>query len=409
MALVTIDELQAGMTLAADLLSPQGRMLLPNGTVLEEQHLRICRIWGVNFANIQDATANTETGKGDQVDPEAQRASEELGKNRFALADHEQEITGKLLELFVNRQARQAIDGKTTIPAATPPPPAGADPARKLLLSDLQGAEAKLASLPSIYFQVQEAVNNPRSSAAYVAEVISRDSTLTAKLLKLANSAFYGYPQKIETLTRAVTIVGSRQLTSLAIGVSVVQQFQDVPEYINMESFWKHSLACGILARLLAGQCNRNLNEERFFVAGLLHDLGRLFVLKNYPQHALAALQASREDQELLVATENRLWGLNHALIAGELFRLWKFPGALELAVRHHHQPLKAQSPLEPGIIHLADILAHTLNLGHSGAWYVPPLEKEVWEMLNLPVNILPVLADATDRQLAEIFKVFFD
>lgn len=150
------------------------------------------------------------------------------------------------------------------------------------------------------------------------------------------------------------------------------------------------------------------MNEERFFIAGLLHDLGRLFVLKNFPPQALAALQGSLSGQELLVAAENRIWGLNHAVIAGELFRNWKLPATLEMAVRYHHQPLQAQSPLEPGLIHLADILAHTYNFGASGAWYVPPLEQEVWELLALPEHLLPLLATTADSQFDEIHRVFF-
>jgi len=412
MALVTIDDLQPGMTLAADLLSPQGRMLLPVGTVLEDRQIRVCRIWGVNLVEIGAGAANGNEKSGADLDPEIIRDSEALAASRFALTNPELPLTAKMRELFVHRVSRQAGKDHLPIPAVPvasspvlPPEPG----LKKLTFSDLQGADGKLASLPSIFLQVQEALNNPRSSASYVAEVISKDASLAAKLLKLANSAFYGYPQKIETLTRAVTIVGATQLTSLAVGISVVEMFKDLPETINMESFWKHSLACGILARLLAGQCNRNLNEERFFVAGLLHDLGRLFMLKNYPQQVQASLSASQNGGELLVPVENRLWGLNHAVIAGELFRMWKFPATLEMAVRHHHQPLTAQSPLEPGLIHVADILAHSLNLGNSGAWYIPPLEKEIWEMVALPETILPVLAATADSQLAEIFRVFFD
>jgi len=410
MALVTIDDLKAGMTLAADLLSPQGRLLAAAGTVLGEQHLRVCRIWGVSVADVAAGEAPGSDEPGVAPDPAILKAGAALGESRFLLADHSQAVTAKLSELFISRTVREALQRHHAVaapPTVSLPPETTA--LKKLVLSDLQGADGKLASLPSIFSQVQEVLNNPRSSAAYIGEVISKDTSLTAKLLKLANSAFYGYPQKIETLSRAVTIVGAKQLTSLALGISVIQLFKDLPETINMEAFWKHSLACGIIARLLAKQGNRNLNEERFFVAGLLHDLGRLFMLKNYPQQAQAALQAAVNGQELLVVAENRIWGFNHAMIAGELFRIWKFPTTLEMAVRYHHQPLKAQSPLEPGLIHLADILAHSFALGNSGAWYIPPLEKEIWEMLALPENVLPVLAASTDSQLTEIYRVFFD
>jgi len=409
MALITVDNLKPGMVLADGLSSPKGQLLAAKGTVLEEQHLRVCRTYGVRVADIVGDDGGDDGGENGAIDPEILTASEELARSRFLLADHHQAVTAKLSETFADLIAREAARGKVPVPvvpdASTVPAPG---PQRKLTASDLQAADEKLASLPDIFFQLQEVLSQPRSSAHYVGEVISKDPSLTAKLLKLANSAFYGYPKRIESISRAVTIVGVEQITALAMGVSLVQYFKDLPESLNMKSFWKHSLGCGIIARLLAGQCKRNLDQEHFFVAGVLHDLGRLFILKNYPQHAQAALHGSLQEQELLVVAENRIWGFNHAFLAGDLFQRWNFPPHLEMAVRYHHQPLKATSPLEPGLIHLADILAHSFNLGSSGAWYINPLEEEIWQMLELPDNIVPVLASLTDRQFSEAFRVFF-
>ncbi|NTV15427.1 MAG: HDOD domain-containing protein [Desulfobulbaceae bacterium] len=405
MTLITVENLKPGMVLAGDLSSPKGQLLAAKGTILEELHIRVCRTYGVRTADIE----GDETEENGAIAPELLYASEELARSRFLLADHHQCVTAKLSEIFANLTAREAARGRVAVPlvpdASKMPAPG---PLKKLTTSDLQGADEKLPSLPNIFFQLQEAMSHPRSSAHYVGEIISKDSSLTAKLLKLANSAFYGYPQRIDSISRAVTIVGVEQITSLAMGITLVQYFKDLPESLNMKSFWKHSLGCGVIARILAGQCKQNLDQEHFFVAGVLHDLGRLFILKNYPLQAQAALQESLKAQELLVTAENRIWGFNHAFLAGELFHRWNFPASLEMAVRYHHQPLRAISPLEPGLIHLADILAHSFNLGYSGAWYIHPIEEKIWQMLDLPDNILPVLASLTDQQFTEAFRVFF-
>jgi HD-like signal output (HDOD) protein len=282
-------------------------------------------------------------------------------------------------------------------------------PTRKFQLADLEGTNSKLASLPDIFIQINEALNNPKSSAAFIADIISKDTSLSAKLLRLVNSAFYGLPKQIDSLSRAVTILGSQELLTLAVGVSVIKLFKDIPaDFIDMESFCKHSIVCGILAGLIAAQVNRNLSEERFFVGGLLHDIGRLFMLTNYSQMAQETLIVSRQQKAELVPIESEVWGFNHATIAGELFRIWKFPATLETPIRYHHNPLASQPPLEPGIIHIADIMAHSLDMGESGNWYVPALEPEIWEMTGLAENIIPFLAKRTDQKIANIMRVFF-
>ena len=405
MALVHVDNLKPGMVLASDLSSPRGQLLAAGGTVLEEQHIRVCRTFGVMVVDI----VGDEPGDNRAIDPEILKASEELARNRFLLADHNKAVTTQLSEIFARLTAREAMRNRTPVtvaPDTSSAPPPG--PLRRLAAHDLQGADEKLASLPNIFFQLQEVLSHPRSSAQYVGEIISRDPSLTAKLLKMANCAFYGYPYRIESISRAVTIVGVEQITSLAMGISLVQYFKDLPESLNMKSFWKHCLGCGVIARILAGQCRQDLDQEHFFVAGVLHDLGRLFIFKNYPQHAQAALHESLTTRQLLVTAETRVWGFNHAFLAGELFHRWNFPAPLEMAVRYHHQPLKAPSPLEPGIVHLADIMAHSFSLGNSGTWFIPPLEDEVWKMLKLPDDIVPNLASLTEQHFSEAFQTFF-
>lgn len=419
MALIYINDVKPEMILAADLKSPQGRLLLPKGTVLNKEHLRLCKIWGVYEAEIDNASSEVEdnSDKLKKIDQKIIDASEALADSRFLLANREHPVMQCLIKLFLMRVSqRMAQDGNEFAPRkerlmVDDPAPSGFHhtPFQKFHLADLEEAGYKLASLPDIFMQINEALNSPKSSASYVADIISKDTNLSAKLLKLVNSSFYGFPKQIDSLSRAVTILGSKQLLTLAVGVSVIRLFKDIPaEFIDMKSFCKHSIVCGILAGLIATQTNQSFSEERFFVGGLLHDIGRLFMLTNNSQMAQEALFVSRQQKTELVPTESRLWGFNHATIAGELFRIWKFPATLEAPVRYHHNPLKSQPSIEPGIIHLADIIAHSLDMGESGNWFVPALEPEIWEMTGLSENIIPFLVNRTDQKISDIMQVLF-
>lgn len=360
-----------------------------------------------------DSNSNTLTG----VDLEVLEVSQTVAENRFSLANTDHPFMQEMVKLFVMRLSRRmARDGirvtmfgeRLTVDDTVDVKPG--QKIKKFSLADLKEIDNKLASLPDIFRQIQEVLNNPKSSSAHVAEVISKDMSLAARLLKLANSAFYGFPRKIDSLANAVTIIGSRQIMTMAAGISVINMFKGIPsELIDMKSFWKHSIACGVLAKLISGQSSQSLSEERFFVCGLLHDIGRLIMLRNYSFLAQESLVVSRQQKSQLAPVESGLWGLNHATIAGELFRLWNFPEILDLSVRYHHEPLKAKNRLEPGIIHLADIIAHSLDVGKSGNWFIPALEPEVWELIGFSESIIPFLVNRTDQQLAEIVKVFFD
>ena len=129
--------------------------------------------------------------------------------------------------------------------------------------SSLVGEDTQLASLPNIFMEITDVLSDPRSSAINIANVISKDPSLSAKLLKIVNSAFYNFPSRIDTISRAVMIIGSKQLSALALGTSIIRIFQDIPsDLVNMKSFWEHSLACGIGARMIASYKNIHNTEQ---------------------------------------------------------------------------------------------------------------------------------------------------
>ena len=271
-------------------------------------------------------------------------------------------------------------------------------------------ADPTLTSLPDVFVRINEVLNDPGSTAQEAAGAIGKDTSLSAKLLQLVNSAFYGFPVKVDTLSRAVTIVGSRQISTLALGISVLGIFKDLPEgLVEMRSFWKHSIGCGIIASNLAtaGGGGDGVEVERLFVAGLLHDVGRLVLYRNLPRHAAHVLAKARNEGIFLRDAERALLGFDHATLGGMLLRRWRFPEHLERAVRHHHGGISPMGQPMPAMIHVADAAANALLLGASGEIYVPPLSPAAWVTLGLSPERLADVVAAADVQAAEIITMF--
>lgn len=400
------------MVLASDLRTRQGRLLLSKGEIVGARHIKTCKTWGVTEADIVGVTqefAEAETLS--KIDPDLVEACKLRVKERFRDNSLQHPAMRELARQFVLREARRNVEGEAELCdiATTVPAPDGDMPhfePGQISLEDVLAAETSLTSLPDIYARIVEAIKSPRSSAAYIADVISKDVSLSAKLLQLVNGPFYGFPQKIDTLSRAVAIVGSNHLSNLALGISVSSLFSAIPTGVmDMTSFWRHSVACGTIARLLSGQVNGR-NEERFFVAGLLHDIGRLVMLKHSPERYLTVMRRMATQEESICKAEREVWGFDHAELAGQLLRQWKFPAVLEATISLHHDPIRSGALLEPAFVHLADIIAHAMGFAAERN-YVPPLSPKAWDAVRLPVSALSLVILQMDHQLDEIMRIF--
>lgn len=269
---------------------------------------------------------------------------------------------------------------------------------------DLFRRRILVPSLPRICTRLNEALEDPRTSTVEIAELLSSDPALTARLLRLVNSAVYGFPTRIETPSQAVMIIGTAHLCDLALTTSITRIFRDIPgDLVSMESFWRHSIACGLAARTLAGH-RREPNVERFFVAGVLHDIGRLVLYQHAPDLARAALARARERDELLHVAERETIGFDHAVIGATLLRTWGLPASLEEAVAAHHDPRRSRRyPLESAVVHVADVVVHALQFGGSGERFVPPLDPAAWELLELPPAAIAGVVEEVETQYDDV------
>jgi HD-like signal output (HDOD) protein len=273
---------------------------------------------------------------------------------------------------------------------------------RNLIKSD-----SELMSLPDIYLRIEGVIQDPNSSARHIAAIISQDPNLSAKLLKIVNSVFYGFKQKIDTISRAVTIVGHNQIIDLVMGTSVMALFREIPSSLmNMNLFWEHSVACGTCARWIAGS-RKFPNLESFFVAGLLHDLGKLIIFKNLPGPAKAVLRQVRHSDCFYYQTERDLIGFDHTQVGKALAEQWKLPAGLEQAIGSHHPPWSLPLEAEAALIFVADNLANALGFGSSGERLVSPKLTYAVDLLSLPKGIWENLIPVIKNQIEATVRLF--
>jgi HD-like signal output (HDOD) protein len=266
----------------------------------------------------------------------------------------------------------------------------------------------KIASLPTIFHQLTQMVDDPECSFPDVAKLIGGDTSLSARLLRLANSAYMGARVRVETISHAITIIGMAQLRDLVLGTLVTKQFKNIsPKLINMESFWKHSIACGVVARIIAIY-RKEPNAERFYVMGMLHDLGRLVIYMNLPEESGKLLAENKKRQTLLCQTEREILGFDHAEVGAELLKHWNLPESLQQSTRFHHQPQRENEyAWETALVNVADAIAHALQLGNSGENYVPNLEPKAWNKLDLPAGMMVPIVNQMELQFPDAMQMF--
>lgn len=397
-----VEDLRSGMVLAEDVLTPGGRFVMPKGTVLEVGHLKALQAW--------DLAAVSVDGESPAAAPGDRQSAEAEVRRRFALVDTEVGVGQVLFRLAMAREPTGSTMPAAATPAAATELPAA--PSAEALLHD----EPQLVSPPEVYRRVNRVLRDPSSTSEDAAEAIRHDPSLAAKLLRLVNSPFYTrtmravsgrFPTKVDSLSRAVLVVGARQLSTLALGVSVLPLFQDIPQqWVNMRLFWKHCVACAVAAQTIAEAVGRD-NVEAAFVAGLMHDLGRIVLFKQAPRHMAAALRLALDARLPLIRAEQQILGFDHALLGGMLLRKWQIPANLEAMVRGHHEPEAWDGEADVAVIHLADIVANALAWGGSGCQYLPPLDEPLWQRLGL-TDRLEGLIPEMEASLGETMRNFF-
>jgi len=276
---------------------------------------------------------------------------------------------------------------------------------RSASLKRIIGRIQDLPTLPRTVLKITELVNDPKSSAKDLARVITDDQVLTARLLKLVNSSFYGFPQRIATVTGAIVLLGFDAIRNLLLTTSVFGLFSTKGEVdrFGVERFWDHSLGCAVGAKVV-GDYMRYDKIEELFVSGLLHDIGKIVELLFISEDFDKVVSVVEEENILMAEAERRVLEYTHADVGKLLAEKWNMSSKLVNVIAHHHQPdLAGRFSREAAIVHLADILCRAMDMGSGGDRKIPPLDLEAWDLLQLNVGAIEPIAEEMERQFQDI------
>lgn len=272
-------------------------------------------------------------------------------------------------------------------------------------LNRIIGQIEDLPTLPRTVLKITELVNNPRSSAKDLARIITDDQVLTARLLKLVNSSFYGFPQRISTVTGAIVLLGFDAIRNLLLTTSVFDMFSNNKKLskFNQEKFWDHSLGCAVGAKVI-GNALRHDKIEELFVAGLLHDIGKIVEMMFLPTQFSKIADYVNDNHTLMRTAEESILGYNHAEIGKLLGERWNLPPKLISIIAHHHQPSAAgHFTMEAAIVHLADIFCRALNIGYGGDDKMPSLDAFAWESLKIKTSAIEPIIEVMKKEFDDI------
>lgn len=262
----------------------------------------------------------------------------------------------------------------------------------------------RLPTVPTVYAELVESLSDPQTDLMTMAEIIGRDAAIGAKVLQLANSAFFGLRGEVSSILEAVTFLGVDTVRYLVLMVGVCDQFKGIDfQHGFVENVWTHSTQTARICRVVTEtELAPMALREQSFVAGLLHDLGKLVLAENRPEEYRAVLEKAHEDHRPLWQVERELLGATHGEVGAYLLELWGLPETVTRAVRYHDEPADQDAGLNAlAVVHVANYLEHEISAGAAACGC--ELDFAFLEEANLS-DRLPVWQEAVDRAFAGAF-----
>lgn len=239
-------------------------------------------------------------------------------------------------------------------------------------LKRIQAYIARMPSLSTTVVKVLETCNNPRASANDLKRVISLDPVLTGRVLKLINSAYYSLANPITSLTRAIIMLGLNTVKNLALSSAILKNIRGngSSQAYSTDEFWTHCLCVGVVAKSLAAIRGMSpVEQEEFFVAGLLHDLGKVPLNNQFPREYGQVWETAQRDHDALYESEGRLLGIDHCAVGSLIANKWRLGTTLVQSLSHHHNPDDCPEKNRDfvSVVSLANQFAIHMNIGTAG------------------------------------------
>lgn len=266
-----------------------------------------------------------------------------------------------------------------------------------------------LTSLPDVYERVREHVNSPDGSIPEVARLVGADPALSARLLRLVNSAMYGPRRRIDDVLRAVTLLGLQQVHDLVLAMSLQATFAGIrPARLDMQRFWRNSLFTGLAARA-AAQAAAQPMSERLFVIGVLSDIGHLVLYQTVPELAALAQHQAEAGEDTLDALERRNVGCDFAEVGAALMDRWQLPDRFAGAIGTQIVPrLGGAFAADAAALHLARRIAEADARGEASTEAAAAIEADVWSLVGLAPAQLGTIREEAELNLAAYLALFF-
>ncbi len=251
-----------------------------------------------------------------------------------------------------------------------------------------------LPTLPGVVQKITMMVESANTSTAQVGDMISADQVLSAKVLRLINSAFFGFPGKIGTVTHALVLLGFTAVKGLVLTASVFDIMAS-----EMLGLWMHSLGVSMTSGIIARRLGVK-DPEEVQVAGLLHDIGKVVLKVEGPEYFEEINAKVSESGMMFIEAEKEILGFDHTEIADWLSDKWNLPSSLRDPIIFHHAPLKAkQAASTAAVIHISDVLTRAVGFGSGGDNGMPILEAEVVKSLNLSLSEIEEVFEEMDEE----------
>lgn len=277
---------------------------------------------------------------------------------------------------------------------------------------DLVKNITQLNSFPDVAFQIDELLSDEESDARDIGKLIELDPALTAALFRTANSPAFGVSTTIDSVDRAITLLGHQEIRDLVFGISVSKAFEGISsELVTVEDFWKHSLYCALASQRL-GRLAKLPNDISLFSAGLLHDIGQLVMFNQCPELSRTSLELSLDENDGLLPylSERDIFGYDHMVVGAELARQWNLPSHLRLCIEFHHEPFAPDATSDAvRVVHLANSISVLAELDSTALGDASPIHESTYSNLGLTPEVVPEIISEIKESVVQLLQVFTD
>jgi len=278
------------------------------------------------------------------------------------------------------------------------------------IISELGNID-ELPTIPPILVKLNKVLADPSSCAPDVAKLIEDDQVLTTRILKLVNSAYYGFSRKITTVKQAVVIIGYRNIRNLVLTAKSFDIYKScyrkLRSLFDINLLWKHSLGTAVISRNI-GELINYPDKETLFVGGLIHDIGKVVEFSCLPDYIPDIFRLIKEDNLSMWAAEQRLFHITHAEIGKVLGDMWDFPPVLENMIAYHHYPhLAEEFSKEVAVVHIANAICRSMGIGSGGDSLVPVIEDNACESIGISLDLIEIIKEKSFAEIEDISTIF--